>query len=229
LLAEPAERRRRARFAVEGAPLIREACRAGWTPLEVLRSPRCSDNFGAAVVVDAAAGVVERVATTETPRGEIATFERRTSSLPDGDCWMLVADGVADPGNLGTIIRSAEASGASGVVVVAGTTDPFAPKAIRSSAGAVFHVALCEVASLDDVREGGFRVLGATSGGGTSFRDVDVSGRLALVVGNEAHGLDPASPVDEWVTVPHRGRAESLNVAMAATVLCFEVAHRRSR
>ncbi len=215
---------------MEGEPLIREARRAGWTPLEVLRSPGTTDDFGAAVVLEAAEGVVERVATTETPRGEIATFERRSVDAPSGDCWVLVADGVSDPGNLGTIIRSAEASGAAAVASVRGTTDPFGPKVVRASAGAIFHVPIVEVGSLQELRRLGFRLLGTTSGAGaTSFRVAEVSGRLGIVVGNEARGLDPASPVDEWVTVPHAGRAESLNVAMAAAVLCFEVAHRRGQ
>lgn len=230
LLADPAERRSQARFVVEGELLIREACRAGWAPLELLRSPGSSIDVGATVVLEAATGVVERVATTETPRGEIATFERRTAPLPSGDCWVLAAAGVADPGNLGTIMRSAEAAGAAAVVTVRGTTDPFSPKVVRASAGALFHVPICEVESLDELRLAGYRVLGATSGSGaTGFREVAVNGSVAIVVGNEAHGLDPATPVDEWVTVPHVGRAESLNVAMAAAVLCFEVAHRRGQ
>lgn len=230
LLADPAERRERGRFAVEGAPLIGEARRAGWEPLEVLRAVGGTDDFGASVVLEAADGVVERVATTETPRGEIATFERRTAPLPAGDCWVLVAAGVADPGNLGTIVRSAEAAGAAAVVSVRGTTDPFAPKVVRASAGALFHVPIVEVGSLDDLRRHGFRLLGTTSGArATSFRVAEVSGRLGIVVGNEANGLDPSSPVDDWVTVPHAGRAESLNVAMAAAVVCFEVAHRRGQ
>ena len=230
LLADPAERRARGRFAVEGEPLIREACRAGWAPLEVLRSTSSSLDVVAPTVLIAADGVVERVATTETPRGEIATFERRTGALPDGQCWVVVVDGVSDPGNLGTIIRCAEAAGAGAVVLVRGTTDAFAPKVVRASAGAIFHVPLCEVASLDEVRRLGIRLVGTTSGpGATPFRAADLSGRMGVVVGNEAHGLDPAAPVAGWVTIPHAGRAESLNVAMAAAVLCFEVAHQRGQ
>ena len=230
LLADPAERRNRGRFAVEGEPLIREACRAGWRPLEVLRSGSSTSDFGAAAVLVAADGVVERVATTETSRGEIATFERRTVALPGGDGWVVVAAGVSDPGNLGTIIRCAEAAGAAAVVVVRGTTDAFAPKVVRASAGAIFHVPICEVESLEDLRRDGFRLLGTTSGPGAEpFRDADLSGRMAVVVGNEARGMDPSAPVDAWVTIPHVGRAESLNVAMAAAVLCFEVAHQRGQ
>lgn len=230
LLADPAERRERGRFVVEGEPLIREACRAGWQPFEVLRSSSSTVDVGARTVLVAAEGVVERVATTETPRGEIATFERRTGTIPDGECWTVVVDGVSDPGNLGTIIRCAEAAGAAAVVLVRGTTDAFAPKVVRASAGAIFHVPICEVATLDEVRRVGMRLVGTTSGpGATPFRAADLSGRIGIVVGNEAHGLDADAPVDGWVTIPHSGRAESLNVAMAAAVLCFEVAHQRGQ
>lgn len=170
------------------------------------------------------ASVMDRVASTESPQPLLAIVERRTTSLEHGAGWVVVADRIADPGNLGTIMRSAEAAGASRVVLTAGTVDAFNPKVIRSSAGAVFHVGIVENATLDDVRGSGYRLFGTTSHYSADYRQADLRGAVAVVLGNEAHGVDPAAPVDEWLTIPHFGRSESLNVAMAGTILCFAVA-----
>ncbi|MBA2386787.1 MAG: RNA methyltransferase, partial [Acidimicrobiia bacterium] len=136
------------------------------------------------------------------------------------------ADGVNDPGNLGTMLRSAEAAGFDAVVTTPGTVDTYNPKVLRASAGAIFHVRVV-VATLDEVRASGLRLVGTSSHQGVRHTDADWSGPLAIVMGSEAPGLDDAAPVDDWVRVTHSGRTESLNVAMAATLLCFEAARHR--
>ena len=175
-----------------------------------------------------APGVAERVSDLESPSGLFAVVVVRDTGpgrLAQTD-FVVVADRIADPGNLGTIIRSAEAAGAGAVVVTPGTVDPISPKVVRASAGAVFHVPVL-AATLADVRAAGLRLVGTSSHIGVSHIDADWSGRLAIVAGNEAAGLDADEPVDEWVRIVHHGRAESLNVAMATTVLCFEAARQR--
>jgi RNA methyltransferase, TrmH family len=140
---------------------------------------------------------------------------------------VVVADRVSDPGNLGTILRSAEAAGAGAMVVTPGTADVYNPKVVRASAGAVFHIPVVP-AGLGEVRRSGLRVIGTSSHRGTPHTATDWTGRVAIVAGGEAGGLEDDAPVDEWVRIEHHGRAESLNVAMALTVLCFEAArHRR--
>ena len=139
---------------------------------------------------------------------------------------MVVANRVAEPGNLGTIIRSAEAAGADAVVVTPSTVDASNPKVLRASAGAVFHVPVVS-AGLADVRAAGLRLIGTSSHHGRSHTTADWSGRIAIVAGNEAAGLDADEPIDEWVRIEQRGRSESLNVAMATTVLCFEAVRQR--
>jgi TrmH family RNA methyltransferase len=142
--------------------------------------------------------------------------------------FVVVADRIGDPGNLGTILRSAEAAGVDVVVLTPGTVDAFNPKVVRASAGAVFHVPVLP-ASLGDVRAAGIRLVGTSSHRGERHTDADWSGRVAIVAGSEAHGLADDAPVDHWVRIEHAGRAESLNVAMATTVLCFEAARSRRR
>jgi TrmH family RNA methyltransferase len=146
---------------------------------------------------------------------------------------VLVLAGVGDPGNAGTLLRSAEAAGATAVWATAGTVDLYAPKTVRASAGALFHVPVRDgldgPAALDGLRAAGVRVLGTAASGGTPVDQADLTGPVAFVLGNEAHGLDGvwAGAVDEWLTIPMVGRAESLNVAMAGTLLCFEAARQR--
>lgn len=177
----------------------------------------------------------QSVSDTESPRGILAVCQMPSTddiSFDEND-WVLVADEVSDPGNLGTLIRSAEAAGVSAVVLSGSTVDPWSPKVVRASAGAVFHVPLLQVDSLNDARAHDIRLLGTTShvaiGSAMpiSLYDADVSGTVGIVVGNEAHGLATNAPVDTWITIPHVGRSESLNVAMAGTVALMHIARMR--
>jgi RNA methyltransferase, TrmH family len=210
--------------------LIGDAVAAGWQVESQFVAPGGEPVAGAdGEVLHLADGVIERVATTVTPRPVIAIVRRRDhtwSEMATVD-RVLVADGVADPGNLGTMLRSAEASGIDAVAVTPGTVDAYSPKTVRASAGAVFNVAIVPLASLADLRPLGLTVFGTSSHRGRAYTEVDLAARVAIVFGNEAHGLPDDADVDDWVSIPHHGRAESLNVAMAATVLCFESARQQ--
>ena len=175
------------------------------------------------------------VADTDTPRGILAVCaipDAGSLSFNESD-WLLVLHEVSDPGNLGTLVRSAEAAGATGVVLVGNTVDPWSPKTVRASAGAIFHVPVWQVDSLETLSAVGVRLLGTTSHDSLgashpeSIYDADVSGLIGIVLGNEAHGLPADIAVDSWITIEHAGRSESLNVAMAGTVLAMHVAHCR--
>jgi TrmH family RNA methyltransferase len=180
-------------------------------------------------------GVLERLGSVVTPQPVLAVAPIRTVSLDDVPHAGLVLVGVAlgDPGNVGTILRSAEASGAAAIVLSAGSVDAYNPKLVRASAGAIFGVPVIEgwsaVAALETLgKQGRFR-LAAVGRGGTPYHAVDFRAPTAVVLGNETHGI-PAeldAHLDGRVTVPMHGPAESLNVAMAATVLCFEAARQR--
>ena len=210
---------------VEGAQLLDEAVRAGWTVHSVYLSPDARDLVAFPEAFRLAESVMERVASTESPQPVLAIVERRVAALPNAHGWLVVADQVADPGNLGTIMRSAEAAGAAGVALTPGTVDAFNPKVVRASAGSLFHVGVIEGVGLDTVKRHGYRLVGTTSHAGEGvqdYRNADLAGPVALVLGNEAHGINVDAPIDEWVTVTHQGRSESLNVAMAGTLLCFE-------
>lgn len=177
------------------------------------------------------------VCDTESPRGILVVC-----ALPDAGAmsftsqdWLLVLHEVADPGNMGTLMRTAEAAGARGIVLVGSTVDPWSPKVVRASAGAVFHVPIWQIDSLSVLSQTGVRLLGTTSHDSLgvshieSVYEADLDGLVGIVLGNEAHGLPADADVDSWVTVEHVGRSESLNVAMAGTVIAMHVARHRTR
>lgn len=227
LVAERSERRSSGLVVVEGEVLIREALDAGWA---------CEEEFVAIgtdpiTTEDAnlvAPGVLDRVASTETTRPHMALFAVPEPRALTDMSTVLVADRLSDPGNLGTVIRSAEAAGFDAVVVTPGTVDDLSPKVVRASAGARFHVPVLE-RPLEALGESGFTLIASSSHRGTAHLDLDwaTPDRLALVLGNEAHGVDESAPVHSWVRIAHGGRAESLNVAMASSILCFAAAQGR--
>ena len=184
-------------------------------------------------------GVLEKVGTTRTPQPVLAVApmpEAGRDALA-GDGLVVVCVAVGDPGNLGTLVRSAEAAGAGAILLGPGSVDAYNPKVVRASAGAIFGIPVVDAVSegwsaveaLDALGELGRQRLGATAGLGTPYRGVDFGLPTAIVLGNEAHGIGAEldAHLDGHVTIPMAGPAESLNVAMAATVLCFESARQR--
>jgi RNA methyltransferase, TrmH family len=183
-----------------------------------------------------APGVLERVAVTVTPQPVLSVVRTPTATLDDvvDSELVLVCVDVRDPGNAGALIRSADASGAGGVVCCDGTVDPFNPKTVRASAGSVLHLPVVtgvdSESTLDWLVSRGFTLRGAVAHAGTPHTEVDWALRSALVLGNEASGLADSMTrrLSELVTVPMVGSAESLNVAIAGAVMCFESLRQRS-
>jgi TrmH family RNA methyltransferase len=214
-------------FVVEGPGLLQQAIDAGWQIECQFVAPGAAPLRCAAPVFEFAPNVIERVATTEAPQPIIGVVHQRPSlTLPVGADFVVVADRIADPGNAGTIIRSAEAAGASAVAFTEGSVDSYNPKVVRASAGSLFRMPVVSC-GLEELRGAGLTVLATSSHHGVPYTEASFTGPVAVVVGNEAHGVPDDAPVDGWITIPHHGAAESLNVAMAATVLVFEVARQR--
>jgi TrmH family RNA methyltransferase len=177
---------------------------------------------------------LERALTTRTPQPIVAVagsvswspaevvVAAQASGLP-----VVVLAGVSDPGNAGTVIRSAVAAGAAGVLFTPGSVDPTNPKCVRASAGALFALPVGAVDDLDVLRDLGLTTVGAAAGG-AGPDDVDLSGPVALVLGGEGSGLPEDQLVDEEVALPLEGGVESLNVAMAGTVLLYEARRQRN-
>lgn len=243
LLSQPSYRRAERAFVVEGSKLVAEALGSGavegvYAAREGLDDQVVEQATRQGVrVFPLGPGVLERMTDTVTPQPVVAVaamLDVRLGDVRDAGLAVVCVD-VRDPGNLGTVLRTAEASGAGAVICCEGTVDVYNPKCVRASAGSLFHVQVVAggdaVEVLEQMGAWGMRRLGTSAGTGTPYFDADLVRPAALVLGNEATGLHgpAAGTVDEWVTIPMVGRAESLNVGMAAAVLCFEAARQRSR
>ena len=178
------------------------------------------------------AGVAAKVGATTTPQGVFAVAMRPRLGIAslDGLDLGIVAPLITDPGNAGTLIRSAAAAGASIIVLGPRSVDAYNPKVVRASAGACFAVQILEgvpaMEVLEALGDAGVRRIGAVAAGGTAPEQVDLRVPTAIVVGHEAQGLETDLPLDDLVTIPMFA-TESMNVAMAGTVLLHEAARQR--
>lgn len=172
------------------------------------------------------------ISDTVTPQGMIGVFPfPKIASSPDTVPLILVADGIQDPGNLGTLIRSAAAAGATRVVVLSGTADPWSPKVVRAAAAAHFLVSIEAIPSLGlaQVVPAGALVVGTDAAGTIAYDRVDLTGPSVLIVGAEGRGMSEPSRsiVDKIVSIPLRDEVESLNAAVAGSIMLFEASRQR--
>lgn len=181
-------------------------------------------------ITQVSAHVLERLSDVRTSQGVVAVATSQTSDLDAlvGHGLLVVLDAVADPGNAGTIVRTADAAGAAGVVLTEGSVDIFGPKAVRSAAGSTYHLPLAVGVPLDVVVErcrSAEQAVYGLAGSGTSTIDDLERHRppVALVLGNEAHGLpaEHAALLDGLVSIPIHGHADSFNVAAAAAIAIY--------
>ncbi len=246
LLRQRSVRRSDNAFVAEGPKILTAALDAGATLEALYFAPEARTTPAAAALLQRAAaagvrafglgsGVMERIADTTTPQsicGVVATCDRPLEQVLGGSLVLVCVD-VRDPGNLGAILRSAAAAGADGVICCEGSADCYNPKVVRASAGALFQVPIVvggePAAVLARVGAAGLRRLATLKDGGDDYARVALDGRVALVLGNEAAGLaeEIVRLCDGAVSIPMAAGSESLNVAMAATVLTFEIARRR--
>jgi TrmH family RNA methyltransferase len=232
------------RFLVEGAQAVGEALDAGVveTVFHVAgsggRVPQVVEaaRGGGAEVLEVASSVMAHLTSAVTPQGVVAVarFVDVPIAVVPNTGLVPVLCSVRDPGNAGTILRTADAAGASGVVVTRDSVDVYNPKAVRASAGSLFHLPVVRdvepAEAVIALRDGGVRVVAASTDGEVPMDRADLTGPTALLLGNEAWGLPPEvlALADVSVRVPIFGHAESLNLAAAAAVLMFEAARQRA-
>jgi len=180
--------------------------------------------------------LMDKLAETETPQGVIAVAGVEKKSLESitfrGNPFLVVADEIKEPGNLGAIIRTADAAGADAVIKLPGTCNPLSPKTLRASAGSFFNLPVIEADTkklLPWLKGKGIKLCGTDSRAEASLYETDLKGPVAFVFGEEAHGLSPQlrEKADLLVRVPILGRAESLNVAAACAVVLYEAVRQR--
>ena len=182
--------------------------------------------------------IFSRAVDTESPQGVAALVKLKTHTLEDmfrtPQPLIVVAAGLQDPGNLGTVIRSAEAFGAAGIVATEGTVSPLNSKAVRASAGSLFRLPVVHAKTkelLPIFAEHSVRLLGTTSHKGVPLPEVDFKGPICICIGNEGAGLpkELVAKVDANIVIPHSDKVESLNAGIAASIVLYEAARQRGR
>ena len=175
--------------------------------------------------------VMRAVSDTVSPQGILAVVPFLEFPLPENPWLVLVVDRVRDPGNLGTILRSAEAAGASQVVLTPATVDVYSPKVVRGAMGAHFHLPIAARVSWSEVAEvlEDRQILLAEAKGEKIYYEVDWTKPSVLIVSSEAEGASQKAKrlATEQIVIPMQGKTESLNVAIAASVILFEAARQR--
>ncbi len=232
-------RKRAGRFLAEGPNLVEAALHAGLVSelfVTEAAAARHVDLLGAPTVHLVTERAAKALSDTVTPTGLIAVCELPRTELVatlTGADLVVVAVGVAEPGNAGTLIRLADAMGAAAVVLAGHSVDPYNGKCLRASTGSIFTVPVVVEPDTEHVitalRGAGMRVLATTLDGEVSLDDVDLTGPVAWLYGPEAHGLpaEIAAAADQRVRIDMPGNAESLNVAAAAAICLYQSARAR--
>lgn len=244
LLQRRSSREEEQAFVIEGARLIHEAYQSG-APLDLVlissqpspRAAQLAEELAATGIAleKVAAELFGRISDTENPQGILAIVRQQSRPLRQGWDFLVVADGLRDPGNLGTLLRTSAAAAADGVILTPTCVDVYSPKVVRSAMGAHFRLSILhktwdEIITLCRQRAGEpAQILVSDVENGTPCWQVDLRRPLALVIGSEAEGVSSAAKqaADQRIIIPMPGQVESLNAAVAAGILLFEVVRQR--
>ncbi len=234
-------RRETGSFAVEGTRLCEEAAASGWPVQLCLYTAGLDDRTQAVVttlqhrgvlVEEVAEHVMEAVSDTQTPQGVLLVMEMQTAPLPTAPQFVLILDQVGDPGNAGTLLRTAAAAGADAVWLTEGSVDPFSPKVVRAGMGAHFHLPVATYSTdeiLAQLSKYHLTLWSAAAGKGQTYTQANLAAPSAVVIGSEAQGVSaPLHEAAQLLHIPMPGKAESLNAAVAGAVLIFEHLRQKS-
>lgn len=231
-------RDRLGKYIIEGENLIEEAVKSGETMEYIIiredyegKALEFADAAQEAVLMDRQ--LFEKIAQTETSQGVIAIVEKKMYT-PDefysmaGDGNIVFLDRLQDPGNIGTVIRTAEAAGYKGIVSLKGTGDIYSPKTVRAATGSVFRMPVLHEADLSEaaghIRNCGKNIVATCMDGEKEYFDVDMKKNIVLVIGNEGNGISDELKelADIKIRIPMQGLVESLNASVAAGILMYE-------
>lgn len=242
-LALPKNRKESGLFVTEGMKLVADAVEEDW-PIKILvygakvadhpvvKRVATTAHARGGDVLEVSEAVLSKITRRDNPQMVVGVFEQKLtpkSEIQPGPAGVWVAlEGIKDPGNLGTIIRTADAVGAEGVILVGDTVDPFGVEAVRATMGSIFHMKLARM-SVDEFKS--WRkgwpgiVVGTHLSGKSDYRTIDYDRPVMLFMGNEQSGLpdDLAATCDHLVKIPQAGRADSLNLAIATGVMLYEI------
>jgi len=238
LMKRAHDRREANAFVVEGVRLVEEALKTDWKFQFVLYSEGLSERGQNLIsnlraknidVDDVAGDLLQKLSATETSQGILAVIEFNQIALPESLTFILIPDRIRDPGNLGTLLRSAAATGVQTILLPPETTDIFAPKIVRSGMGAHFQLPIHST-TWEEIKSitNDMQILIADMGGVPCW-ETDLRKPLALIVGGEAEGVsnEALGLATQKVSIPMTGSVESLNAGVAGSVLMFEVVRQR--
>ncbi|MCM8711972.1 RNA methyltransferase [Clostridium sp. SYSU_GA19001] len=176
--------------------------------------------------------IFKQLSATETPQGIAAVVNNRSLKMVDKEGFYILVDKLQDPGNLGTIIRSAHAAGALGILLTKGTVDVYNEKTLRSTMGSIFNVPIFEDSNLSKIKElksKGFKLVVSSLDEAQNFYEVNLTEKVVIAVGNEGAGVSKEvyELEDVKVKIPMPGEAESLNAAVAASIMMFEIVRQK--
>ncbi len=240
LMGRARERREANAFVIEGVRLVEEAASAGWPIQFVLYSDGLTERgrnlinllLARRIEVDEVAGdLLQKLSDTDTPQGVLAVLPFNTLEIPASLDFVVIPDQIRDPGNLGTLLRSAAATGVQAVLLPPETTDAFAPKVLRSGMGAHFRMPIHSMTweEIEQVcKPANLQVYLADMDGESCWK-TNLSQPLALIVGGEAEGAceQARNLATQKISIPMAGNVESLNAGVAGSVLMFEVVRQR--
>lgn len=238
LMGRAKDRREENAFVVEGVRLVEEAVKAGWNFQFALYTDGLSERGSNLlsrlnakdIEVDEVAGdLLQKLSDTETPQGILAVLELSELSSPENPNFILIPDQIRDPGNLGTLLRSAAATGVQGVLFPPETTDAFAPKVLRAGMGAHFRMPIRSLTWEEIKTQTRDLDVYIADMDGSPCWETDLRKPLALVIGGEAEGASDEAQrlANGKISVPMAGEVESLNAGVAGSVLMFEVVRQR--
>lgn len=245
LLTQKKAREAAGEFVVEGVRLLEEAILSGWKPNLLLFSNNLSERGmqlihqaekTGTLIEEIPFDLMRKISETDTPQGVLASFNQRQLPLPEKLDFVLIVDELRDPGNLGTLLRTAGATGVQAVFLPPGTVDAFSPKVVRAGMGAHFRIPVFPM-HWEDIRNlltekqnPPLKILLAEASGGTSIWKSDFSQPIAILIGGEAFGASPIArqAVDALIHIPMPGKSESLNASVAASIILFEVVRQRT-
>ncbi|OAA92545.1 TrmH family RNA methyltransferase [Clostridium coskatii] len=236
-LKEKKYRVQEGKFLIEGFRFVREALYSNFKISSIFLSSDFADKWEKLLLKEnfecdfpvyfMEKGVFKAMVNTENPQGIAAVVENRELKAPNKEGFYILADKIQDPGNMGTIIRSAHASGALGVIITKGTVDIYNEKTLRSTMGSIFHVPVIydeDLKKVELLRKSGFKLIGSSLDTDINFYSANLKGKVIIAVGNEGNGLSKTIQdiSDIKVKIPMPGGAESLNVSAAASIMMFE-------
>ncbi|WP_424474792.1 TrmH family RNA methyltransferase [Oceanobacillus kimchii] len=217
-------------FLIDGIHLIQEALNSKWIIQEliIVEGYEIPNEAKGIPVEYVSENVLKEISQTQTPQGIIAVVEMNKSNVQVDNELIILLDAIQDPGNMGTIIRTADAAGVDAVVLGEGCVDIFNDKVIRATQGSIFHIPIYTAPleqEIHKLQSQGFSILATALQDAVDYREVNNQNKVGLILGNEGSGINPSllNIANQRINIPIYGKAESLNVGIAAGILMYHL------